>query len=163
MTGPPERFVLHASVAARWWLPHLPYAAKANQFLTDELRSGQTGVVAVEGVELQVLDILAHDLSPVRLDTAIAGMLFDDVIAVFDALRRDRLLQSVGHRALLRSAFAVATSHDIAFSDALAVALAGTSSLPLLVADKGVYITLHEVEVERPGLRVLWLPQYLTG
>ena len=156
MTGPPERFVLHASVAARWWLPHLPYAAKANQFLTDELRSGQTGVVAVEGVELQLLDILAHDLSPVRLDTAIAGMLFD-------ALRRDRLLRSVGHRALLRSAFAVATSHDIAFSDALAVALAGTSSLPLLVADEGIYITLHEVEVERPGLRVVWLPQYLTG
>ena len=160
MAAAGEQFTLHESVAARWWLVHLPLADEARRFLFNTLSSGQLGLVAPSQLEFRILDLMARDLGPVHADPSISNILFDDKSRQLRQMRDQRILRLVDERPLAREAFSLASLHNFSFVDALTVILAEGAGRPLLLADQDLFTRLQEVRVDRPGLRVLWLPEH---
>ena len=158
----PQRFVLHVSVAARWWLYHLPQGPEAARFLWERLRLPGTSLVAVEGIELQILEQIATDLGD-DLNTFLADTLAGDVLQLFADFEETNHLELVPVRRLARVAMLTVAMHRISFADAVAAALAEDSGAPLLVANEGAYRILKALEPARPALRVAWLPDELDS
>ncbi len=155
--------MLHPSVATRWWLYHLPHAGAARRFRDEIVPAGQVELIAVDTIDLEILDALARDLSPLHLAATIAGALCEDVLSAFGPLVEHRVLRTVSQRILARPAFLLASLYDIPFADALAVTLAEDArdgDRALLVGDDAVYATLARLQADRPGFRLMWLPDY---
>lgn len=158
---PPDRFVLHPSVAVRWWLYHLPYAPEADRFLHDIVVGAKAGLVAVAEVELVVLDLVAADLGALRFDPDLARLLCDDILRHFRLMTASGHLTTISPDRLVRSAFSIASHYAVPLGDALTVILAELQGMPLIVADEPVYQNLQVLARERQRPAPLWLPDYL--
>jgi hypothetical protein len=136
----------------------LAYASDAARFL-ERVSSQQVRIVAPEGIELETLEVLAHELGPLILDPAIARMLFHDVVALFNNMLRWGILRVVGRQdeALVESAFVVASHYNLSLADSFSVQLARDSGYPLLLADDALFHGLKHLEPAMPGFRVIWL------
>ncbi len=142
----------------------MPYAVEAHRFREEMLARGQVRLIALDSIDLQVLDALAADLSPIHLAATIGGLLYDDVVATFEILVTSGLLQLVNPRAVARSAFVTAGLFDLPLADALSVALteaADQDGYTLLVCDDMAYQRLRALQVDRPTWRLAWLPEYI--
>ena len=163
MARPEDEIVLHVSVAARWWLRHLPYATEAERFLLEEIGARRVRTLAVAGIELRVLDELARDLSAIELDPLIAQLLYDDVTAQFQTMTRMCMMRVADPIPLAAAAFVMATRFGISLDDAMSMVLAHLSDTPILLADEGLRERLQTRAAEHPGLQVRWLPEYWTA
>lgn len=157
LAGAVRQFGLHVDVAARWWLPYLPYAAEAQRFLYEHIPNGAIRLVAYAGIEAPVLDAIAQELGD-DLDPFLAQTLAPDVQTLFAELAQRGILQAVSPQPYLRAALVATALHRIAFSDGLMVALAEAWRCPLLVADEERHQTLRRIEQVRPALHIAWLP-----
>jgi len=155
------QFTLHVSVAARWWLYHLPQAPEAVRFLRGKLGEPRSPILlAVQDIEAQIFEYVAKELGD-DLDVLLAETIAADAIGLFDDLQESGVIQLLPTRIFLPPALVGAALHRIPFSDAVAVSLAEDSGAPLLVADDAVYRTLRALESVRPRLRVAWLSDQL--
>lgn len=155
-----EQFTLHVSVAVRWWLYHLPWSAEADRFLFRGLAGKRLRVVAVDGMELQVLSAIVDDLGA-YLDEGMARQMGTDVPTLFNDLGQAGILRSVSARSLARAAMVNASRHRLSFSDSLTVTLAAINGTPLLVADYALYEALKPIAAAEPAFRVAWLPDHV--
>lgn len=158
---PPDRCVLHPSVATRWWLQHLPNAAEANRLLFEVLATRSAEVIAAAGIEYVVLRQIAADLGEVQVAPNLARLLCEDILDLFAALISVSSLITVDRAALVRIAFPMASYYAIDLDDALTAALAQLQRVPLVVAEESSLRSLRPVAAEQTGLTLLWLPDYL--
>jgi predicted nucleic acid-binding protein len=157
-TAPPDRFVLHLSLPVRWWLAHLPHARAAERFYQEELLTGRATVAAPDTIEGGTLSELAQDLGQFGLDRSIGDALFSDVTRTLSGMRRFKILDLVSQEDLARPGFLLSAYYGIPFEDALFVVLAEARGEPLLIADEQLRARLTQLQLERPELRVAWLP-----
>lgn len=152
-----SRFVLHVSVALRWWDydPIDPTYAAAKAFLEEALQLRHTGVLIVEGFEFLVLEQFAELLLGFAVEEFTSRPLYDGIAQTYTAMVDGAILEVVPRRPLARAAFVIATYHQLPFSDALHVVLAAWRDAALLVADERVYQRLAGVASARPGLRLV--------
>jgi hypothetical protein len=158
----PDRFVLHPSVAARWWLQHLPHATEANRLLFDVLATGGAEVAVVAGIEYAVLRWVATDPGEVQFDPDLARLLCEDILELFGTLISSSALTTSDRAVLVRVAFPIASYYAIDLDDAFTIALAQLQNPPLLLAEESVLRSLQPVAADQPRLRLLWLPNYLS-
>lgn len=156
-------FILHPTVAARWWQTHLPYASEANQLLSTRLSSRDVRAIAVEGIVFKVLQELADDYRQFQLDPDIKLRLWEDVSRLFNVLEQDGSVMPVGQSILAEPAFLMATRYNVSLDDAMSVVLAEVTGLPLVVADDHLANGLQELARERPLLRALLVGEYLDS
>ncbi len=155
-----EQYVLHPSVAAKWWLYHTPNAPEASRFLSESLAARAVRLLAVDDIEPRVLGEIAAELGP-SFDVPLAELIAEDVHLLFSELEREGLLRLTAQPSLIRDAFLGAAQYQIPFADALPIVLAERSAAPLLVLDEALYQLLQGLETSRPGLKVTWLPDLI--
>jgi hypothetical protein len=138
VTTSSERYVLHHSVSARWWLWHLDARREAFRFLERTLQSGALAVLAAEDIMWRTLAVISDDLGAIRLAGGIAEPLFDDVASLFHRLVESGAIRLRNREALAREAFTVSTYRGLDLDDAAIAVLADQTGLPLLVADRSL-------------------------
>ena len=156
MTSDLRRFVVHPSVLAVLWQYPGPLYDAAHALL-EELARGSLRLLAVEGIELHVLELLAVYLRDDRIEPLISVPLFMDVKAQIALMTNHHLMEIVGAEGLTGSAFVIATRYALSVHDTLAVALAERAGHMLLVGDEQLRDQLTRLAHERTQLQVAWL------
>ena len=123
------RYVLDASVAAKWFLP------RAHETLVDEALALLSDYAA-DRISLMAPDLLWPEFTNILWKAVkhrrISAELAHEAIADLLALQ----VVSVASSPLLGNAFAIAATFDRTVSDALYIAVAAESGAPVITADE---------------------------
>jgi predicted nucleic acid-binding protein len=163
VTSGNERYVLHHSVCARWWLWHLDTQREAFRFLERSLLSGALAVLAAEDLMWRTLAAISDDVGAIRLAGAIAEPLFDDVASLFRRLVEVSAIRLRDREVLAREAFTVSAYRGLGLDDASVAVLADQTGLPLLVADRSLAAMYQAMAEDRTTFRVLTLSDQAAG
>jgi predicted nucleic acid-binding protein len=142
-----EALVVDASVAAKWHLTDEEYAQQALDVL-ERFARGELTLLAPEQIRYEVPSaITAATLgTSARLPIDLARL----AIEMFLALG----IETYGRDDLILAAYPLVHQHQIAFYDALYLALAQQLSLPLLLADRRLYQRIRGLP------EVVWIGDY---
>lgn len=142
-----SRYVLDASVAAKWFTRHLEADREKAIALRELHRTRRCRLVLPEFGLLEILNAVRYSPRAKEADTTAALSMLSDLHFQIEHLDLD----------LLRKATAIAWAYGIALYDAAYVALAERLGFPLLTADealvkkmKGHSIVLRLREMELP-------------
>lgn len=124
-----QAYVLDASVAAKWFVPHSEPDRKQALFIRKRHLAGHCRLVIPEFGLLEVVNAIRYSPRAKEADGAAALELLRDLHLESHPLSWD----------LLRKANAIAWAYKIAAYDALYVALAETVGFPLLTADDALF------------------------
>jgi predicted nucleic acid-binding protein len=119
------RYVLDASVAAKWFTRHSEADRERAIALRDLHRSGRCRLVIPEFALLEVLNAVRYSPRADEEDTAVALAVLRDLQLEIERLDSD----------LLRKAVATGWAYGVALHDALYVALAERLGFPLVTSD----------------------------
>ncbi len=64
-------------------------------------------------------------------------------------------------QSLVQAAFVLSAFYNVPLQDAASVVLAESIGWPLLIADDELHGLLKNVEADRPGFRMVWLPDWI--
>jgi predicted nucleic acid-binding protein len=144
MTPATDALVLDASVAVKWYLPDEPDVAPALALL-DAFQNAVVELIAPTHLLYEVpsaLTVASRRTTP-RINPADA----EEALDAFFALE----VPTYNSPTLLRDAYTLTGTVGIAFYDAVYLALAQRSGLPLITADRKLYDRIQKL----PG--VLWI------
>jgi predicted nucleic acid-binding protein/DNA-binding XRE family transcriptional regulator len=120
------RFVLDASVAAKWFTRHVEDDHAAAMDLFDRHRAGRCRLVLPEFGLLEIINAVRYSPRDSEVDTVAALSVLIDLALQIESLNAE----------LTNRAIAVAWRYDIALYDAVYVALAELLQAPLITADE---------------------------
>ncbi|MGH2584191.1 MAG: hypothetical protein ACRDJE_04695 [Dehalococcoidia bacterium] len=159
MTTGHERFVLHPSVGAHWWLSSALH--ERAELLRTRMYDGLASAVVLEGFDVRVTQLILAGLQQgLRLTEEARRLIEIDAQEEVEDLIGRRALLVMPARELQGPASTVVEAAGITTDDAtyavLAEALQRSLDVPLLVADR----ILEDRLRSRARLRVVWLGDY---
>lgn len=152
--------VLHASIDLQYWHFSSSAAYRAASDLSDALADGRLRATAAESIAFDTLTLLADAYHDADVPGTILAVVADAVITRFDELAAMGAVRLADTRRVAESAFRFANRFKLRYPDAIAVALAGSSGAPLIIADDPLYDQLESVMAVAPAFERVRLREY---